>query len=182
MATNLAHRMYPSIVGIMFGLFQTGLFFQLAFTLSSSFRTYLMVTICWLIGSAIGIQLARRVSLSQVHSQGLLLAVLMGYFGCALLLHIAPFNTQLWPAYAVLIMITGVYPGVFFVRMGRVYRARDLFFRENNGFIAGIVVATLLFMLLGRGVLWAAPLLLAGLILALPEPVQHRQQSTSTPV
>ena len=60
---NMIYGIYPSIVGLMLGLFQTGLFFQLAFTLSSSFRTYLMVTVCWLIGSAIGVQLARHIVL-----------------------------------------------------------------------------------------------------------------------
>lgn len=162
---------YPVLVGTLLGMLQTGLFFQLAFTLSSSFRTYLMVTICWLVGSAIGIQLARLLPLRQAHVRGILLAGMAAYFGCALLLDAAPFDTKLWPMYALLVMVNGLYPGVFFARMGRVYTARALFFRENNGFIIGLVVGTVLFMLLGRGILWLAPTLLAGLLLALPEPV-----------
>ncbi len=170
MAKNTLHVLYPSVVGMLFGLFQTGLFFQLSFTLSSSFRTYLMVTVCWLIGSAFGVQIARYFILNRWHVAGLLLAALAAYFGCAVLLNSAPFDTQRWPVYALLVMVTGLYPGVFFVRMGTVYKARDLFFRENNGFIIGLVAGTVLFMLLGRGVLWAAPLFFAGVILVAPEP------------
>jgi hypothetical protein len=170
---NMIRVTYPSLVGLMLGLFQTGLFFQLAFTLSSSFRTYLMVTICWLIGSAIGVQLARHFTLGGGHTSGLLLAALGAYFACAVLLIAAPFHTQLWPVYGLLVVITGLYPGVFFVRMGKVYKARDLFFWENNGFIVGIVATTLAFLLLGRGVLWTAPLILVVLILLIPEPVCH---------
>src|SRR6185436_6702564 len=54
---------YPSLVGILLGLLQTGLFFQLTFTLSSSFRTFLMITVCWLLGSAVGIRIAKSAQL-----------------------------------------------------------------------------------------------------------------------
>lgn len=175
----MLRRFYPSLVGLMLGLFQTGLFLQLAFTLSSSFRTYLMVTICWLIGSALGVQLARNRMLGRLHSGALLLLALVAYSGCGVLLHMAPFNTQLWPVYALLIVFTGLYPGAFFVRMGKVYTARNLFFRENNGFIAGMVAGLLLFMLSGRGVLWAAPFITAVVVLLLPEPAGPLPESRS---
>ena len=54
-------RMYPALVGLLLGLLQTGLYFQLSFALSSSIRTFLLVTVCWLVGSVIGIGLAKRV-------------------------------------------------------------------------------------------------------------------------
>lgn len=170
MAGRIFHTLYPSLVGILLGLLQTGLFFQLSFTLSSSFRTFLMVTICWLIGSALGVQIARSLAMQRWHINGLLLAALGAYYGCAVFLHSFPFDTQLWLVYAALIIISGLYPGAFFVRMGAVYTARDLFFRENNGFIVGMVAGTILFMLMGRGILWLAPMILIGVILALPEP------------
>ncbi len=47
--------------------------------------------------------------------------------------------------------------------------ARALFFRENNGFIVGIVAVTLLFMLGGRIVLWILP---AGLALVVAQVVK----------
>lgn len=162
--------LYPSLVGVLLGLLQTGLFFQLSFTLSSSFRTFLMVTICWLIGSAIGVQIARSIITKRWQLNGLLLAALGAYYGCAILLNNSPFDTQCWPVYALLIVISGLYPGAFFVRMGAAYTAQDLFFRENNGFIVGMVAGTVLFMLLGRGILWIAPMVFISAILVLPEP------------
>lgn len=152
---------YPSLVGLLLGSLQTGLYFQLSFTLSSSFTTFLMVTLCWLIGSVIGVRIlqGRRFPLN-----GFLLLALAAYFACAVMLNAAPFNTQLWPLYALLIIVTGFYPGVFFARLGAVYSARDLFFRENNGFILGLISSTLLFLLFGRAALWLMPILMAALV------------------
>jgi hypothetical protein len=153
---------YPSIVGLLLGFLQTGLFFQLSFTLSSSFRTFLMVVVCWLLGSVIGIRIAKRVPLQL---NGLIVLAIVAYFGCVLLLGTAPFNTQLWTVYAVLIGVMGLYPGVFFARLGEYYSARELFFKENNGFLLGLVTGTILFLALGRAVLWVIPILLAALVI-----------------
>jgi hypothetical protein len=153
---------YPSLAGVLLGLLQTGLFFQLAFTLSSSFRTFLMVTVAWLVGSALGTHLASRVKWSLNDFLGV---ALLAYFACATLPGIAPFNTDIWFIYAALIVVIGLYPGVFFVRVGQSYLARTLFFRENNGFILGLVSGTLLFLVLGRAALWVAPLLVAGIVM-----------------
>lgn len=175
MSERLIRGLYPSLVGVLLGLLQTGFFFQMSFTLSSSFGTYLMITVCWLAGSAIGVTLARQGLVTR--TPVLLFAGLAAYFACAVLLAMFPFNSALTPVYAVLTAVTGLYPGVFFVRMGGVYTARALFFRENNGFIIGVAGATLAFMLIGRSVLWAAPLAMAVLIWALPEPGRGSEPS-----
>ena len=159
---KLLHWVFPSLVGILLGLIQTGLFFQLTFTLSSSFRTFLMITVCWLLGSAIGIRIAGQV---QLHLNHFLLLGLLAYFTCLVVLGAAPFNTQLWPVYAFLVLLSGLYPGVFFVRLSEYYAARQLFFRENNGFIVGLVSATLLFLILGRAALWGMPMLIAAAVM-----------------
>lgn len=155
---------YPIFVGILLGLLQTGLYFQLSFTLSSSFQTFLMVTVSWLTGSVLGITLAKRF---QLNPSLFLLVGLMAYFACAALLVLAPYNTGLWFVYALLIILVGLYPGVFFNTMQKYYSAQVLFFRENNGFIIGLITGTLLFMLLGRSVLWIFPSILTGLLLLL---------------
>lgn len=155
---NLLHRIYPMLVGVVLGLLQSGLFFQLTFTLSSSFRTFLLITICWLLGSAVGTQIATRIRLPL---NGFLVLALVAYGLCGILLVLAPFNTQIWLIYAALIFIMGMYPGVFFVRMRDHYRARALFFRENNGFILGLVLGTVLFIGVGRASLWIAPVVCA---------------------
>lgn len=159
---KILHWFYPSLVGFLLGLLQTGLFFQLSFTLSSSFRTFLLITICWLIGSVIGIKISKKVDFSL---NSFVLLCLCAYILCAVLLSLAPFNTNLWWLYAVFITLTGLYPGVFFVRLSDYYSARQLFFRENNGFVIGLIVSTLLFLVLGRIVLWAMPLSIACLVM-----------------
>ena len=148
---------YPTLVGLLLGTLQTGLYFQLTFTLSSGFGTYLLVTLCWLLGSVIGVLWVARQRLSTL---AVLLLATCAYLLCCVLLLIMPFNTALVPFYAVLIVLVGVYPGVFFARTSALYRVGVLFFRENNGFIIGLALGTLLFMLLGRPILWVSPLLL----------------------
>lgn len=164
---RLMRALYPSIVGLYLGLLQTGYFFQLTFMLSSGFTTYLMVTLCWLAGSAAGTGFLYR---WRIASKLLLIFGLLAYGACALLVLAQPFNTSLWPIYALLVLITGIYPGVFFARMSRVYSAGALFFRENNGFLAGLVAGTILFMLAGRPVLWVMPVIFGAVLLVVPEP------------
>lgn len=154
---------YPALVGLLLGTLQTGLYFQLTFTLSSGFGTYLLVTICWLFGSLIGVL---WIGQRRIATGAILLLSLIAYAVCSLLLLAQPFNTTLFPLYGGLIALVGIYPGVFFARSAAIYRADVLFFRENNGFIAGLAAGTLLFMLFGRPVLWLPPLILAcGLLL-----------------
>lgn len=180
MTDRFLRAIYPGFTGLLFGLLQTGLYFQLSFALSSSFRTYLMITVGWLIGSALGVQLARRRTLDRRVVRGLLALMLVAYGACIVLLRLAPFNTQVWPVYALLVVAAGLYPGVFFVRMGRAYAARTLFLGENNGFIVGLATGTLAFMLLGQAVLWVAPAGFVALLLAWPEPrlvMPHAKQT-----
>jgi len=96
---------------------------------------------------------------------GFVLLGMLAYFGCVALLGTAPFDTQLWPVYAVLIMLIGLYPGVFFVRLSEYYRTSQLFLRENNGFIVGLISGTLLFLVLGRAALWVMPVLAASVVM-----------------
>jgi hypothetical protein len=169
--SNRLFLTYPLLVGGLLGLLQTGLFFQMTFTLSSSFGTFLLVTLCWLLGGALGVTQHTRLN----HSTGVyLLLALLAYSLCGALLLILPFDTALWPLYGGLVLLMGVYPGVFFARMSAYYPARVLLTRENNGFIIGLVVGTVLFMLVGRAVLWFAPFALAGVVLWLGEPAAKR--------
>jgi hypothetical protein len=155
---RLPRLIYPLLVGLLLGLLQTGLFFQLTFTLSSGFGTYLLVTLCWLIGGALGVYSMARLKIAT----GVFLLLALVAFGvCGALLELMPFNTTIWPVYGLLVGLAGLYPGVFFARMAPLYLARTLFLWENNGFILGLVIGTLLFMVAGRLALWLAPLLVA---------------------
>jgi hypothetical protein len=160
---------YPLLVGCLLGLLQTGLFFQLTFALSSGFMTYLLIVICWLLGSAIG---AYYVSHWQVSLRLCLLLMLIAYAVCCYLVNSNPFNTHIWFIYAGLIGLAGLYPGVFFARTAKVYAVRPLFFWENNGFIAGLVISTILYMLMGRIIFWGLPIVVALIVEMLAPPYQ----------
>ncbi|MDZ4766788.1 MAG: hypothetical protein SGI73_19795 [Chloroflexota bacterium] len=148
----------PAWVGVLLGFIQTGLFLQLAFTLSSSITTYLMITLCWLVGSVFGVLvLAQRGgSLARY-----LLIAMLAYGACGVMLVLQPFETRLLPLYGVAIILIGVYPGVFFQRMTPLSSARTVFFLENNGFIVGIIVSTIAFMFFGQVVLWIVPVVIS---------------------
>lgn len=162
---RLLRAVYPLLVGMLLGAMQTGLFLQLSFTLSSSFGTYLMVTLSWLIGSAIGVYFLTEKAWSL---KLFLLVMLVSYGIVSLLLWLLPFRSEWWVLYAALVVTIGFYPGVFFGRMGAVYSARVLFFRENNGFIIGLLGTTLLFMMLGRSILWLMPIVLVLILFLMP--------------
>lgn len=163
---RLKTRAYPLLVGLLLGALQTGMFMQLMFTFSSGFSTYLMMTLCWLVGSAIGVSYTARWTLRTGY---FLLAAVLAYLLCSALLILFPFDTRLGVFYAALIVVTGVYPGVFFARLSRTQQVASVFLWENNGFILGLVVGTVCYMLLGRAVLWIIPLVIGLLLFRVTE-------------
>jgi hypothetical protein len=163
--------LYPFIAGLLFGVVQTGYFFQLTFALSSTYGTFLLVTLAWLAGSLVGLRLNRARVLSL--RVGPWLCVLP-YGAALLLLGALPFHAEVWPIYGLLIAISGIFAGVFFARMGAVIQpVRWLFFAENNGFILGIVACTLAFLAWGRLTLWIVPAALAALCWLRTPPLPH---------
>lgn len=147
MKTKHTTNLLPLFVGLLLGVLQTSLFFQLTLSMSSGFITYLLITLCWLIGSAIGVRYIAQVSFPIQWMLGLMI---LSYFMIELLVKSQPFNTNLIPLYGCLTVLVGFYPGVFFARLSKVYTARYLFLWENNGFIIGIILSTLFFMILGQ--------------------------------
>ena len=167
---------YPFLVGLLLGWIQTGLFFQLTLTYSSGFTTYLMITLCWLVGSALGAYFGQRLPIPLV---GLLIMMLSVYSVGGWIVNHFPFNSQLWPLYGILIIMAGFYPGVFFARASTLFTARSLFFWENNGFIVGLVVCTILFMLIGRPILWVLPWLIALIVWSLTSKTTHDMEDSN---
>jgi hypothetical protein len=152
---------YPFLVGLLFGVVQTGYFLQLSFTLASTYGTFLLVTLAWLLGSIIGLR-ASRISVLSLHTGPWICFV--PYIGTHFLLSAFPFQSNVWPLYGVLILTSGTFSGVFFARLGEVVRpVRKLFFTENNGFLLGIVACTIAYLVIGRVVLWLFPGILAAL-------------------
>lgn len=162
MNARLMRPIYPTVVGLFLGLVQSGLFFQLSLTLSSSFGTFLLVTLCWLAGSALGvIWLAKW----QLPTELFISSVFAAYTTMILLLGTVPFETDFMPVYGGLVGVIGIYPGVFFARASAQYRASVLFFRENNGFILGLIFGTILFAGFGRPALWGFSAMVGGVLL-----------------
>lgn len=155
------HHLFPTLVGLLLGLLQTGLFFQLSLSMSSGFMTYLLITLCWLLGSVIGV---RYVAPTFVSQRAMLVLMMVSFFLIGFMVNAQPFNTQFVPLYGGLTILAGLYPGIFFARLSETYTARLLFFWENNGFILGMVSTTLLFMIVGRIIVILLPLCLAVIV------------------
>src|SRR5258708_21975874 len=106
---------YPLLVGLLFGTIQTGYFIRLSFGLASTYGTFLMITLSWLAGSVIGLRLERIRAVPL--RLGPWLSLVPFLFAQGLLIAL-PFHSELWPLYAVLVMISGVFSGLFFSRLG----------------------------------------------------------------
>lgn len=170
MKPKKSNLLLPLFVGLLLGVLQTGLFFQLTLSMSSGFTTYLMITLCWLVGSAIGVRYVARRFVSQ---QPFLALLIVSFLLIGFMVNAQPFNTQFVPFYGGLIVLAGLYPGIVFARLSQTYTARRLFFWENNGFILGIVSTTLLFMNVGRISLFLVPLCLAGMVWRFSDSMAH---------
>ena len=81
--------------------------------------TILLVTLCWLLGSAIMLSSQVFAPFSAFLS--------LAYSVINVILIFAPVDTQLAPIYVTVIAPTGIYPGVFFMRFSSVYSAQALF-------------------------------------------------------
>ncbi len=150
---------YPFIVGLLFGVVQTGYFFQLDFALASTYGTFLLVTLAWLAGSVLGLRASRAPFLTLYTGPWICLAP---YVVTQLLLSALPFQSGLWPLYGALVLASGIFSGLLFARLSEAIRpVRWLFFAENNGFLLGIAACTLAYLALGRLVLWIVPVALA---------------------
>jgi hypothetical protein len=167
------------LTGVLLGLEQIGLFFLLQGRVSSSILTYLAVTLAWLAGTAVGLLLPRPERIGAWRAAGL-----AAYYLVAALAALAPYDLRLLPLYGLLTAVTGAYAGLFFRhRYAAAGDARRLFFVENNGFILGMIGATLGIMLFGLRAAVAAPMLAAAALVLLeapPEPNERRPVRGST--
>src|SRR5947209_7113111 len=97
---------YPLLVGMLFGSIQTAYFFRLNFALASTYQTFLMVTLAWLLGSGIGLR-------SKLTLRPAPWICLLPYLAAQLLVNALPFRGDLWPVYAILVLISGTASGIF---------------------------------------------------------------------
>lgn len=152
-------RRYPALIGALFGAMQTGYFFQLSFAFSSSAITLFSVTLAWIAGVVCGLWITRHVTLRRWQIGGLSVG---SYLVCSALLAIFPLHSGLLPVYLLAVVLSGAYAGWFFATSAEQFsgQTRKLFLWENNGFIAGIAVATISYIFAGRAALWLIPIVL----------------------
>lgn len=150
------------LTGLHFAVLQFGYILLLEINVSSTYLTYMTVVLSWIGGSAGGVWVEKMGAPS-----GLVLGVL-AYYGVSLLVFRAPFSPFSLPLAALGIAVTGLWAGRFFVYMfARCNRADRLFFHENNGFVAGILLFLAGFTLGGWTFLFVTPLSVASLLVLL---------------
>jgi len=153
-------RRYPFLIGCLFGTLQTGYFLQLSFAFSSAAVTLFGITLCWLVGSGLGLWLAGQSGKRLTFWWRYGALSIGSYLGCGALLASYPLQGAWLPVYAILVVASGTYAGWFFSAAGASWAGRidRLFFWENNGFVLGLALATVLYLLFGRVALVVLPI------------------------
>lgn len=152
---------YSLSAGLHFAILQMAYFFLAEVFLSAGHVPYFILSFWWLVGLIGGLWFTRDVGPAPVYAVG------VGAYAILLMsLWIRPFDDSLNPLAWACIAVSGMGPGHFFgtLAVPTAQRARVLL-HENNGFIAGLLLA--LFASAHRGVwlLYGGPL--AGLALVL---------------
>ncbi len=153
--------LYVIVNGIFFAVLQSGYFFALGTRMTSAYPGFLTVTLGWLIGSALGLQIGHKVKSS--FWVGLSLAAYLATFWGLTFL---AYDSRFLPLSGAMVAFSGLYAGAFFrVNRSLLGTASRLFFWENNGFIAGWVIGFAGFVWGGIPLLlWLPGLLGAGIL------------------
>jgi len=151
---------YAFLTGLYFSTLQFCYLILLQINISSAYLTYMVITTSWLVGSIIGLWLK---NLDRNIGVGL---GLFCYYSVYALVLTVPFSSFTLILAAFGCCISGLWAGRFFIFILLQYKQVDrIFFHENNGFWAGIVMFFLGFTLLGRPFVFWAPMILGGLLL-----------------
>lgn len=151
--------------GALFGTLQWGAFFELQSYLSSTAIVYLLATSVWLLGSLGGLTLGGR-----TREGWWLGAATAAYYVLFASAHADPYDLSLLPLLLLCVAAMGSYAGRFFRFRARAFGASKwLFFCENCGFVAGMLITVLALYFAGDRSLLVAPAVGAGLcVVTLP--------------
>jgi len=145
-------KLFGFVCGLQFALIQFGIFLLLQINVSSTYITYALVTICWMVGVIFGIWS------NKASPFKLILLQILSYYFVYLIVGVAPFSVATLPIASLAIMMAGLWAGRFFVvLLAGMKKADSLFFHENNGFTVGIALFFAGFTLFGRDFLLIAP-------------------------
>jgi hypothetical protein len=121
--------------GLLFATLQSCYFLLLEWQLSSAWTTYATVTLAWMAGILAGLRLRGGDAV-------LLWANLPCYYGLWWLLRRAPYDDRLLPLCGLCVLASGAYAGRFFkASVARGKDVRAFLLHENNGFVAGLLLA-----------------------------------------
>ncbi|NQV37613.1 MAG: hypothetical protein HQ509_06385 [Candidatus Marinimicrobia bacterium] len=153
--------LFVIVMGIFFALLQTCYFFQLEIWLTAAYPSFLTITMAWLLGNVVGLRLISDKTDSIFVSRRLwVILSVIAYYSVLGLLHLFPYQMNLLPVYGVLIGVSGVMAGRFFVRSRSIFESSSrLFLMENNGFILGWIIGFLGFVRFGISFNLFAPLI-----------------------
>jgi|SRR5262245_20566981 len=167
-----------ALTGVLLGQLQWGVFFLLQSFLASTAVVYLLGTLCWLIGSLIGL-VVRGERGELFWAAGMIGA----YYAFAVLAAGHPYQLGWLSVLLPLIALMGCYAGRFFRYRARHFAApKWLFFTENCGFVLGIVLTIGLLFSFGSSALLSAPLVVSVLVLGTAVPLRfHPRAATDSP-
>ena len=150
-----------ALTGVLLGELQWGVFFLLQSYLASTAIVVLLGTICWLIGSLIG--LVVRGERGELYWAA---GMIGAYYAFTYVATGHPYQLGWLPLLLALIALMGCYAGRFFRYRSRFFSApKWLFFTENCGFVLGIVLTFAVLFSAGSSALLTAPLVVSVFVL-----------------
>ena len=159
------NALYMFAVGGWLAVLQVVLFLSLVLLLSSAFLTFVTVTFSWLLGAAAGVWIPRG-----RWSRALLGASCLAPYVSMALLELAPFQTGLTAIHGLLAGVTALFGGQIYQQERESFRRIGaLFFWENNGFVLGLILGVIGFVLFGTPFLYLAPALGLAVVVAVDQ-------------
>jgi len=155
-------KLYFMFTGLYFSVLQFSYFLVLQLNVSSTYITYMVVVLAWMLGTVVGLWWTK---LNTV-----LIGLLGGiaYYFVFLLVSVSSLSIWTLTLASVGVFISGLWAGRFFVHyFTRVPDTDKLFFHENNGFLIGIIITVIGFAQYGKLFLMWSPLFCATLLVSL---------------
>lgn len=161
LASRLALVTNVVATGVLLGILQWSTFFLLQSYIASTAIIYLLATTVWLLGSLLGMLLPGRPEALWLGGS------LAAFYGLRALATANPYDLSYLPLLLLLVAGMGAYAGNFFRRRARAFgSAKWLFFLENTGFVAGILLTTIALYYSGAAFFGIAPAVAAGIVCA----------------
>lgn len=143
-----------ALTGLFFGLLQWSAFFLLQSFFASTALVWLLASSVWLLGSLAGLALPGQ----RVAEPWWLFGAVLGYYALLWSALRFPYDLGKLPWLLAAIAVMGLYAGRFFrFRRAALGSAKWLFFVENTGFVAGLVLTVAGLFWFGEGPLILAP-------------------------